>query len=88
MQYFRKVNKCHKLCLGAGCLNRYMVSGRKISNEYHDISCKQVLSQANILNANHCETIVSPDSDWPYISASLPNADPRIESFDGKFVQL
>ena len=39
MQYFRKVNKCHKyMCLCAGCLNRYMVSGRKISNEYHDIS--------------------------------------------------
>ena len=39
MQYFRKVNKCHKyMCLCAGCLNRQMVSGRKISNEYHDIS--------------------------------------------------
>ena len=56
------------MCLCAGCLNRYivtMVSGRKISNKYYDILCKQVLLQINILNADYCETIVFPDADRP-----------------------
>ena len=56
------------MCLCAGCFNKYivtMVSGRKISNKYYDILCKQVLSQINILNTNYYETIVFLDLDRP-----------------------